>query len=84
MKKTLFLEKLLKRHHNDCFAEYFGIEKITELMNRKYYEKNMPKNVKFYMDSYNICQLLKMKPYTFYGELNIFPIFSKPWKKYHN
>ena len=33
------------------------------------------------MDSYNIYQRVKMKRYIFYGELNTFPIFSKPWKK---
>ena len=33
------------------------------------------------MDSYGICQRVKTKPYTFYGELNTFPIVSKPWEK---
>ena len=79
--KASFREKLFKRYHNEIFAGHFGIEKITELINRKYYWENMPKNVKFYMDSYNICQRVKMKRYTFYDELNTFPIFSKPWKK---
>ena len=75
--KTSFREKLLK----GFFAGYFGIENITELINRKYYWESMPKNVKFYMDSCDICQKMTMKPYTFYGERNTFPIFPKPWKK---
>ena len=71
----------MKLYHDDFFAGYFGIEKITELINREYYLENIPKNVKFYMDSCDICQPVKVKWYTFYGELNIFPISSKPWKK---
>ena len=71
----------MKRHHDNFFAGYFGIEKTTELVNHKYYLDNTPKNVKFHIDSYDICQLVKMKWYTFYNELNAFRIFLKPWTK---
>ena len=50
-------------------------------MNRKYYQKSIFKNVKICMDSYDICQRVKIKRHAFYGELNAFPIFSGPWKE---
>ncbi len=30
-------EELLKRHHDDSLARYFDADKISELLDRKYY-----------------------------------------------
>ena len=30
-------EELLKRHHDDLLAKYFDADKISELLNHKYY-----------------------------------------------
>ena len=30
-------EKLLKRHHDDLLARHFDADKISELLNHKYY-----------------------------------------------
>ncbi len=39
-------EKLLKYHHDDSLARHFDANKISELLNHKYYWKSMIKNVK--------------------------------------
>jgi len=39
-------EELLKHYHNDLLARHFDADKISELLNRKYYWKSMIKNVK--------------------------------------
>jgi len=39
-------EELLKRHHDDLLVRYFDTDKISELLDCKYYWKSMIKNVK--------------------------------------
>jgi len=48
-------EELLKRHHDDLLAKYFDADKISELLNHKYYWKSMIKNVKKYINTCDIC-----------------------------
>ncbi len=49
-------EELLKRHHDDSLARHFDADKISELLDRKYYWKSMIKNVKEYINTCDICQ----------------------------
>ncbi len=42
-------EELLKRHHDDLLAKHFDADKISELLDCKYYWKSMIKNVKKYI-----------------------------------
>ncbi len=62
-------EELLKHHHNDSLAKHFDADKISELLNCKYYWKSMIKNVKEYINTCDICQRVKMKRYLSYDEL---------------
>ncbi len=48
-------EELLKRHHDNLLAKYFDADKISELLNHKYYWKSMIKNVKKYINTCDIC-----------------------------
>ncbi len=48
-------EELLKRHHDDLLARHFDADKISELLNCKYYWKSMIKNVKKYINTCDIC-----------------------------
>jgi len=64
-------EELLKRHHNDLLAKHFDADKISELLDRKYYWKSMIKNVKEYIDTCDICQKVKMKRHLSYDELRL-------------
>jgi len=62
-------EELLKRHHDDLLARHFDADKISELLDRKYYWKNMIKDVKEYVDTWDICQRMKIKHHLSYDEL---------------
>ncbi len=74
-------EKLLKRHHNDSLAKHFDADKISELLDRKYYWKSMIKNVKEYINTCDIYQRVKMKHHLSYNELKSLFRFTDLWKE---
>ncbi len=74
-------EKLLKRHHDDLLARHFDADKISELLNRKYYWKSMIKNVKEYINTCDICQRVKMKHHLSYDELRSLSRLTNSWKE---
>ena len=47
--------KFINRHHNDPLAGHFGIEKMCELVTRKYYWPTLRHDVNNYVKGYNIC-----------------------------
>ncbi len=69
-------EELLKRHHDDSLAKHFDADKISELLNCKYYWKSMIKNVKEYIDTCDICQKVKMKRHLSYDKLKSLSRFT--------
>ncbi len=74
-------EELLKRHHDDSLAKHFDADKISELLNCKYYWKSMIKNVKEYINTCDICQRVKMKRHLSYDELRSLFWFTDSWKE---
>ena len=76
-------EELLKRHHDDLLAKHFDADKISELLNCKYYWKSMIKNVKEYINTCDICQRVKIKCHLSYDELRSLFRFTNSWKKNH-
>jgi len=74
-------EELLKHHHNDSLAKHFDADKISELLNHKYYWKSMIKNVKKYINTCDICQKVKMKRHLSYDELRSLSRFTDSWKE---
>ncbi len=74
-------EELLKRHHDDLLARHFDADKISKLLNCKYYWKSMIKNVKEYIDTCDICQRVKMKCHLSYDELRSLFQFTDSWKE---
>ncbi len=48
-------KELLKRHHDDLLARHFDADKISELLDCKYYWKSMIKDVKKYVNTCDIC-----------------------------
>ena len=74
-------EELLKHHHNDSLAKHFDADKISELLNHKYYWKTMIKNVKKYINTCDICQKVKMKRHLSYDELRSLSRFTDSWKE---
>ena len=74
-------EELLKHHHDDSLARHFDTDKISKLLDCKYYWKSMIKNVKEYIDTCDICQRVKMKLHLSYNELKSLSWFTDFWKK---
>ena len=52
-------EELLMRNHDDPLAGHFGIDRTQDLISRKYFWRSMPKDIKEYIDSCDICQRTK-------------------------
>ncbi len=74
-------KELLKRHHDDLLARHFDADKISELLDCKYYWKSMIKNVKKYINTCDICQRVKMKCHLSYDELKSLSQFTNSWKE---
>ncbi len=55
LEKEFLRAKLLKRHYDDAFVEHLNVNKIVELLNKKYYWSKMTKYVQFYVDTCDIC-----------------------------
>ena len=56
-------------HYNNPLVGYFGIEKMQELIARKYYLLILQKDVKVYIKSYNIYLASKAVQHKLYGDL---------------
>ncbi len=74
-------EELLKHHHDDSLAKHFNVDKISELLDCKYYWKSMIKDIKEYVDTCDICQRMKMKHHLSYDELKSLLRFTDSWKE---
>ncbi len=74
-------KELLKHHHDDLLVSHFDADKISELLNCKYYWKSMIKNVKKYINTYDICQRIKIKHHLLYDKLKSLLQFTDFWKK---
>ncbi len=61
--------ELISRHHDDPRASYFGIEKIRELIARKYYWPILRQDVKAYVKGCNVCLASKAVHHKLYGDL---------------
>ncbi len=72
--------ELILRTHNDPLAVYFGIEKICELIARKYYWPTLWQDVKAYVKGCEVClasMVVRHKPY---GDLQSLPVPTHWWK----
>ncbi len=74
-------EKLLQHHHDDSLIRHFDAEKMSELLDCKYYWKSIIKNVKEYINTCDIYQRVKMKHHLSYDELRLLSQFTNFWKE---
>ncbi len=74
-------EELLKHHHDNSLARHFDADKISELLDCKYYWKSIIKNVKEYINTCDICQRIKMKRHLSYDELRSLFQLTNSWKE---
>ena len=68
--------KLISWHHDDPLAGHFGINKIRELIGRKYYWPSLKKDIEAYVKGYNVCLALKAVKHKPYGDLQALPVLT--------
>ena len=61
--------EVISNHHDDFLAKHFGINKIKELVGRKYYWPSLRRDVQSYIQGCNVCLALKAVRYKPYGNL---------------
>lgn len=61
--------KLISCHNNNLLAGHFGINKTCELVVKKYYLLISCKDIKAYIQGYDICLALKAVMYKSYNDL---------------
>ena len=63
-------KKLIKKHHDNSLSEHFKIQKILNLIQRKYHWVVCAKQIKAYVKTYNVCQRIKISRHKSYKKLN--------------
>lgn len=67
--------KLISRYYNNLLASYFDINKTQKLIAQKYYWYTFWADIETYVKDCNICLAFKAVCYSFYGDLQLLPIF---------
>lgn len=70
----LIRSKLINHHHNNLLAGYFGIDKVQELITKKYYQLTFHYNIEIYIRRCNMCLVFKTIYYKSYGNLQSLPV----------
>ena len=74
-------EKLIKKHHDDLLSEHFEIQKILNLIQKKYFWSACAKQMKSYVQTYNVCQRIRILRHKFYKELSSLSVPKMSWKE---
>ena len=72
--------ELIRRHHNNLPADYFGIEKTRELVARKCYWETLHHNVEVYVRGCDVCLVFKAVRHKPYLNLQQLPVPTYCWK----
>lgn len=70
----IIYSKLINCHHNDLLERHFGINKIQELIIRKYYWPTFRYNMKSYVKGCNVYLASKTIYHKPYGDLQLLPV----------
>ena len=61
--------KLISKQHNDLLVGYFRINKMLELIGRKYFWPSLRRDVEIYVRGCDICLTSKVVRHKPYGDL---------------
>ena len=73
--------EVLRLHHNDFLTKHFEIKKTRSLLQRKFYWFKMLKDIKEYIQNYDVCQRVKAPHHRLYDETTSLFISTRSWKK---
>ena len=85
IKRQLYVSQLLQhwmvcQYHNNPAQRHPRISKMVELLSQNYYFPGMRKEVKYYIDKYQDCQLNKHLIYTSYRYIQYTKITNYLWQ----
>ena len=72
---------MLRLHHDNSLTKYFEIKKTCSLLQRKFYWLRMLKDIKEYIQNYDVCQRVKVFRHRLYDETTSPFILVRFWKK---
>ena len=72
--------KVISHHYNDLLVKHFIIDKIRELVSRKYYWPSLRRDVKSYVRGCNVCLGSKTIRHKSYEDLKSLLILIHQWK----
>ena len=75
------LKKLIKIYHNNSLSNHFEIQKILNLIQRKYFWLVCEAQIKAYIQICNICQRIKVSRHQFYKKLSFLFVPEVSWKE---
>jgi hypothetical protein len=75
------IQELLYLYHDDQFAGHWGIDKTKDLLQRKFYWKNLTSDVHEYIVTCPTCQNMAITRHKPYGKLQSLPIPKGPWQE---
>ena len=72
--------RLIQDLHNTALAAHLGRAKTFDLLDSKYYWKDMRKQVDQYVRNFHSCQRSRTLKHATFGVLRPFPVPEKPWE----
>ena len=72
--------ELISRHHDNLLASHFGIEKMQELIARKYYWPMLQRDVEAYVKGYDVYLAIKVVCHKPYIDLQSLFVSTHRWK----
>ena len=71
--------EIIQLHHDVPTAGYRGQWKTVELVTRNYWWLGITRDVRKYVEGYDLCQRMKNKTEEVAGKLKLSEILEKPW-----
>ena len=76
----IIYSEVISCQHNDFLVKHFGIDNTRELVGRKYYCPSLRRDVKSYVQEYDICLTSKAVRHKPYDDLQSLLIPTYRWK----
>jgi len=71
--------EIIQLHHDVPTAGYRGQWKTVELVTRNYWWLGITRDVRKYVEGYDLCQRMKNKTEEVAGKLKLSEVLEKPW-----
>ena len=72
--------ELISRHHDDQLVGHFGIEKMQELVTKKYHWEALRHDIEVYIRRCDVCLASKVVRHKTYRNLQQLPVPTHRWK----